>query len=116
MKSSIDQTIVGLITIDRRVFTHDIMIRLSGQMSKRKKQLSTVAYGMPHVMSMAEAQHVYERGTHRLIVGTGQQGSRGNIMLSTEETDYSKRKQCHVQPLPTPCGDPGLECGRGCSD
>jgi hypothetical protein len=99
MKPTIDQTAFGSITIDGKIFAHDVIIRLSGQVEKRKKKLSKVVYGTSHVMSLAEAKHVYEKGTKRLIIGTGQQG---NVTLSEEAADYFKRKKCRVQLLPTP--------------
>jgi hypothetical protein len=99
MKPCIDQTTFGSITIEGAVFEHDVIIRLSGQVEKRKKKLSKVIYGTSHILSLAEAKHVYEKGTQRLIIGTGQYG---NVRLSDEATDYFKRKQCQVDLLPTP--------------
>ena len=99
MKPMIDRTAFGSITIDGKTFAHDVIIRLSGQVKKRKKKLSKEIYGTSHMMSLAEAKHVYEKGTKRLVIGTGQQG---NVALSEEAADYFKRKQCQVQLLPTP--------------
>ena len=99
MKPTIDHTAFGSITIDGKTFAHDVIIRLSGQVEKRKKKLSKVVYGTSHVLSLAEAKHVYEQGTTRLIIGTGQQG---NVTLSEEAADYFKRKKCHIQLLPSP--------------
>lgn len=99
MKPMIDQTTFGSITIDGKTFSHDVIIRLGGQVKKRKKKLSKAVYGTSHVLSLAEAKHVYTSGTNRLIIGTGQQG---NVTLSAEAADYFERKQCHVQLLPTP--------------
>src|SRR5713226_2543910 len=72
MKPSIDQTSFGSITIEGTVFEHDVIIRLNGQVEKRKKKLSKAVYGTSHIMSLAEAKHVYEKGTQRLIIGSGQ--------------------------------------------
>jgi hypothetical protein len=99
MKPTIDHTVFGSITIDGKTFAHDVIIRLNGQVQKRKKKLSKVIYGTSHVMSLAEAKYVYEKGTKRFIVGTGQQG---NVTLSEDAADYFERKKCHVQLLPTP--------------
>jgi hypothetical protein len=99
MKPRIDQTAFGWITIGQQHFAHDILIRLRGQVEKRKKKLSKAIYGTSHVVSLAEAKHTYEPGTKRLIIGTGQQG---NVHLSAEAADYFKRKKRHVQLLPTP--------------
>ena len=99
MKPMIDQTAFGSITIDGKTFPHDVIIRLSGEVKKRKKKLSKEIYGTSHMMSLAEAKYVYEKGTKRLVIGTGQQG---NVVLSEEAADYFKRKQCQAQLLPTP--------------
>jgi hypothetical protein len=98
MKPTIDHTAFGSITIDGKTFAHDVIIRRSGQVKKRKKKLSKVVYGTSHVLSLAEAKHVHETGTKRLIIGTGQQG---NVTLSAEAAAYFQRKRCHVQLLPT---------------
>lgn len=99
MKPSIDQTTFGSITIEGVVFAHDVMIRRSGQVEKRKKKLSKAIYGTSHILSQAEAKYIYEKGAKRLIIGTGQYG---NVRLSDEAADYFKRKQCQVDLLPTP--------------
>ena len=99
MKPSIDQTTFGTMTIEGSVFEHDVLIRLSGQVKKRKKKLSKAIYGTSHILSLDEAKHVYEEGAQRLMIGTGQYG---NVRLSEEAADYFKRKQCQVELLPTP--------------
>jgi hypothetical protein len=99
MKPPIERTVFGSITIDRRVFEHDVLIRLSGQVEKRKKKLSKAVYGTSHVLSLAEAKHVYEQGARRLIIGSGQEGT---VHLSEEAVAYFGRKQCRVELLPTP--------------
>jgi hypothetical protein len=99
MKPTIDHTAFGSITIEGKTFTHDVIIRLSGQVEKRKKKLSKVVYGTSHVMSLAEAKHIYEGGTKCIIIGTGQQG---NVTLSEEAEDYFKRKKCQARLLTTP--------------
>jgi len=99
MKPRIDQTTFGSITVDGTVFEHDVIIRLTGQVKKRKKKLSKAIYGTSHTLSLNEAGHSYEEGENRLIIGTGQYG---NVRLSDEAADYFKRKQCQVDLLPTP--------------
>jgi hypothetical protein len=99
MKPSIDQTSFGSITIEGKVFEHDVLIRLNGQVKKRKKKLSKAVYGTSHILSLDEAKHIYEKGAQRLLIGTGQYG---NVTLSEEAADYFKRKECSVELLPTP--------------
>ncbi|HEX6481928.1 MAG TPA: MTH938/NDUFAF3 family protein [Ktedonobacteraceae bacterium] len=99
MRPGIDQTTFGSITIEGSVFEHDVIIRLDGEVKKRKKKLSRAVYGTSHIVSLAEARHVYEKGMQQLIIGTGQYG---NVTLSDEATDYFTRKHCHVDLMPTP--------------
>ena len=99
MKPSIAHTTFGSISIEGAVFEHDVVIRLNGQVEKRKKKLSKAIYGTSHVLSLDEAKYVYEKGTQQLIIGTGQQG---NVRLSDEAAGYFKHKHCQVDLLPTP--------------
>ena len=74
MKPRIDGTTFGSITVDGETFDHDIVIRLSGKVKKRKKKLSKERYGTSHTVSVEEAEHIYDDGAERVIVGTGQHG------------------------------------------
>lgn len=99
MKPTIEQTAFGSITIEGMVFEHDVLIRRSGKVNKRKKKLSKAIYGTSHLLSLDEARYIYEKGTKYLIIGTGQYG---NVKLSEEATDYFKKKECQVDLHPTP--------------
>ena len=99
MKPRIDSTEFGSITIDGCVIEHDVIVRLSSKVKKRKKKLSKRVYGTSHTISLDEAKHVYEKGAERLIVGSGQQGM---VALSDEAADYFERKGCAVELAPTP--------------
>ena len=99
MKPRIDQTEFGSITIEGTPFEHDVIIRLQGEVEKRKKKLSKAIYGTSHILSLDEARYVYEKGTQRLIIGSGQDG---NVELSHEAADYFERKHCQVDLWPTP--------------
>jgi hypothetical protein len=99
MKPTIDQTAFGSITIEGTAFDHDVFIQQDGQVKKRKKKLSKALYGTSHILSLDEARYVYEKGTERLIIGTGQYD---NVRLSEEAADYFQQKHCHVDLLPTP--------------
>jgi hypothetical protein len=99
MKPKIDKTEFGWILIEEIPFEHDVIIRLSGQVKKRKKKLSKAIYGTSHTISLDEARYVYEEGAERLIVGAGQYGLVG---LSDEAADYFERQGCQVELLPTP--------------
>jgi hypothetical protein len=68
----IENTTFGSITVDGKTYEHDVLIRLSGEVVKRKKKLSKKYYGTSHVLSKDEAKFVFERGCNQLIVGSGQ--------------------------------------------
>ncbi len=95
----IENTQFGNITIDGRTYEHDVVIRLSGEVVKRKKKLSKKYYGTSHMMSKDEAKFVFEKGCEQLIVGSGQMG---NVQLSPEAEAYFAKKGCKVLLQPTP--------------
>ncbi len=45
----IDATEFGAITIDAKSYEHDVIIRLSGKVEKRRKRLSKEKYGTSHI-------------------------------------------------------------------
>jgi hypothetical protein len=99
MKPGIDGTEFGSITIAGQRIEHDVLIRLSGEVKKRKKKLSKAVYGTSHTVALAEAEHVYEKGAERLILGTGQNGM---VKLSEEAADFLAARQVEVSLAPTP--------------
>jgi hypothetical protein len=90
---TIESTTFGTITIDGKTYEHDVLIRLSGEVVKRKKKLSKRYYGTSHVLSKEEAKFVFERGCNQLTVGSGQ---IGNVRLSPEAEAYFEKKDCKV--------------------
>jgi hypothetical protein len=99
LKPKINKTKFGSIAIAGELYEHDVLIRLDGKVEKRKKKLSKEVYGTSHIVSLAEAEQIYETGAERLIFGTGQSGM---ARLSDEAAGYFKRKGCQVELLPTP--------------
>jgi hypothetical protein len=99
MEPRIDQTQFGSVTIDGEVFTHDVIIRLGGQVAKRNKMLSKAVYGTSHTISLAEAEHVYQKGVARVLIGAGQ---HGRVTLSEEAAAYFAGRGCLVELLSTP--------------
>lgn len=99
MNPKIDTTKLGSITIDGEKYPHDVVIRLDGKVKKRKKKLSKAIFGTSHIISLDEAQHIYEDGAEQLIVGSGQSGM---VRLSDEAQKFFKEKQVTVIILPTP--------------
>ena len=88
-----ERTTFGTITIDGKTYEHDVIIRLSGEVARRKKKLSKKYYGTSHVLSKEEAKFVFENGCQQLILGTGQMG---NVHLSPEAEAYFAKRGCEV--------------------
>ena len=95
----IDSTIFGAITIDGKIYQHDVVVRLSGKVVKRKKRLSKKLYGTSHVLSKDEAKFLFEKGCDQVVIGSGQMG---NVHLSPEAEAYFEKKDCEVVLKPTP--------------
>jgi hypothetical protein len=98
MAMTIEGTRFGEITIDGRTYDHDVVIRLSGEIVKRKKKLSKKLYGTSHTLSKDEAKFLFEKGCEQIIIGSGQMG---NVHLSPEAEAYFKEHGCKVLLEPT---------------
>jgi hypothetical protein len=99
MKPHIHATKFGSITVEGESFDHDIVIRLSGKLKKRKKKLSKQQHGTSHTMSLAEAENIYDDGAAQVSVGTGQHGV---LKLSDEAGRVFKDHGCKVPAVPAP--------------
>lgn len=99
MKPHIHNSIFGSIKIDGKSYKHDILIRLDGEISKRKKKLSKAVYGTSHQLSIAEAKYIFEGGIESIIYGTGH---FGRCKLSPEAEEYFEEKSCKLILLKTP--------------
>jgi len=56
MKPTLTGTGFGWMDVDDQRVSHDILIRLDGEVTKRKKKLSKEVYGTSHTISLAEAE------------------------------------------------------------
>jgi hypothetical protein len=99
MRPRIEDTWFGSITVEGTRYEHDIIIRLSGKVRRRNKQLSKAIYGTSHKISLDEIRDLYRKRAERLVVGTGQEGQ---VQLSPEAAEYLAAKGCEVFLLPTP--------------
>jgi len=99
MRPRIDGTKFGSITINGSDIEHDILIRLSDEIKKRKKKLSKAVFGTSHIISLGEAEYIFEKGAKRLIIGSGQNGM---VTLSKEASEYFKKEGVLVNLFPTP--------------
>jgi len=98
MEPTIQGTEFGSITVAGEVYDHDIVIRLGGEVKRRKKQLSKEQSGTFRVVSLDEAKHILDEGAERLIVGTGQYGA---LNLSEKAERYFKDNGCSIELHPT---------------
>ncbi len=96
---TIERTAFGNITIDGKTFDHVVIIRLSGEVVKRKKKLSKKYYGTSHTISKDEAKFVFEKGCEQIVIGSGQMG---NVNLSPEAEASFAKAGCKVLLQPTP--------------
>ncbi len=101
MKPHIDNTRFGSITIEGKVFEHDVVIAPNGTITKRRKKLSKAIYGTSHTISLNEAKYVLDQGAHahRLIIGAGQYD---NVRLSPKAARWLEHHNCRVLLKPTP--------------
>lgn len=99
MKPAINETSFGSITIDGTRYMHDVVIHLDGKISKRKKKLSKKFTGRSHLLSEQEAKHIYQSGTKKVILGTGQNGV---LKVSDDAMKYFYKKNCVLEICPTP--------------
>ena len=98
LKPTLTGTGFGFIDVDGKRISHDILIRLDGEVTKRKKKLSKEIYGTSHTISQAEAEYIYQAGAERLVIGAG---LFGRVRLSPEAAAYFKEQNCQVEILPT---------------
>ncbi len=99
MKPILTGTGFGWVDVDDQRISHDILIRLDGQVTKRKKKLSKEVYGTSHTISLAEAEYIYQDGAEILLIGAGK---FGKVRLSPEAADYFQEKNCRVDIFLTP--------------
>jgi hypothetical protein len=100
----IENTTFGVITIDGKTYEHDVLIRLSGEVVKRKKKLSKKYYGTSHVLSKEEAKFVFERGCSQLVAARAKWAT---CACRRQQKRISKRKTakscCSLHPMRSRC-------------
>ena len=99
MKPKLDGTGFGWIDVDGERISHDILIRLDGEVTKRVKKLSKEIYGTSHKISLVEAEYIYQEGADGLLIGGGQ---FGRVRLSPEAAAFFQDRSLPVTILPTP--------------
>jgi len=99
MKPNLKGTGFGWIDVDGERISYDILIRLDGEVTKRKKKLSKEIYGTSHTISQAEAKYIYQEAAQGLLIGAGH---FGRVRLSPEAAEFFQTLDCPVTILPTP--------------
>jgi hypothetical protein len=95
----IDHTALGEITIDGKTYDHDVIIGLSGEIVKRKRNCRRSCM-VPRTLYRRTRQNSFlKRGCRQLILGSGQEG---NVRLSPEAGAFFAKKDCEVVIEPTP--------------
>ncbi len=97
-KVKIDTTHFGSIVIEGELYDYDVIIRLNGEVEKRKKKLSKNIYGTSHILSLDEARYIYEEGAEVMVFGNGHSGMG---RLSDEAAAFLSKSSCEVVILPT---------------
>ena len=104
MKPKIEDAWFGSITVDGTRYEHDIIIRLSGKVRRRNKQMSKAVYGTSHMISLDEIRDLHRKRASRIIIGSGHEGQ---VRLSPEALEFLVKTSCQVDLLPTP---QAIEC------
>ncbi len=99
MRPKIDDCWFGNITVEGKRYEHDIIIRLSGKVRKRNKQLSKAVHGTAHTVSLLEIRELYRKKAERIIIGAGHEGQ---LQLSREAAQFLKEQNCRPEVYPTP--------------
>ena len=99
MRPKIEDVWFGSITVEGTRYEHDVIIRLSGKVRKRHKELSKAIFGTSHIISLAEIQELYRERAERLIIGAGHDGV---VHLSQEATAFLEAHGCRYDLWPTP--------------
>jgi hypothetical protein len=99
MKPTLSGTGFGWIDVEEERISHDILIRLDGEVAKRKKKLSKEIYGTSHKISLAEAEYIYEDGAAGVLIGGGH---FGRVRLSSEAKEFFENKNLPVSIQTTP--------------
>ena len=99
MKPFIKKTSFGSITVGDQNYDYDLLIRSNGNIEKRKKKLSKKIYGTSHILSLEEAEFIYEEGIKKIVIGCGQYGA---LNLSAEAKEMFQNRNVSLLLADTP--------------
>lgn len=99
LEPQINSTEFGSIIINDDSYDYDILINTKGMVKKRQKKLSKNVHGTSHILSLLEAEYIYEEGIEKVIIGSGQEGI---LTLSDDAQRFFDQHHCKVEISPTP--------------
>ena len=99
LEPKISSSEFGNIIVGEMCYDYDIIIDTNGEIKKRQKKLSKNVHGTSHILSVQEAEYIYEEGTERIIIGSGQEGI---LTLSDDAQSFFNKRNCKVEINPTP--------------
>ncbi len=97
--ATIEDTAFGSIVIDGVSHRGDVVVRLSGRVEERRKELSRRHGGNSHTVSEDEMRDLAEDGCETVVIGTGQAGAL--CISAAAEAFLAERGVCLLT-APTP--------------
>ena len=95
---SLSLTDDGSIIVGNKIYQRDIVIRVSGKVSKRKQLQAKKLYGTTDKLGTSEVANVCGGGPEMLFVGTGK---RMKKELTADAEGYLRRRAIEYRVLPT---------------
>lgn len=103
----IDHVSFGQVTIEGETRTHDVYIRASGKVKKRRKKLAKELYGTSHIIGPEELEKVCKGDPEVLFIGAGMSGT---AELSDEGRRYLAERSIKCEVLTTPKAVEAYNC------
>lgn len=99
MKPVINSNDFGTVIINDTCYDYDIFIDIQGNVKKRMKKLSKKVHGTAHILSLLEAEYIYQEGVQKIIIGSGYEGI---LTLSDDAKHFFEKHNCAVEINSTP--------------
>jgi len=94
----IEEVAFGRITIGKNTYDHDVCIRATGKVKKRKKALAKQRYGSSHTIGVEEIERLCKGAPELVIVGTGMSSG---AQLHDNARRFLEQRAIECQVLPT---------------
>jgi hypothetical protein len=90
---------VGTITVGKKTYDYDILVRVNGKVKRRKKKSAKATQDDAHVVGAKELERVCKGGPEIVFVGTG---ASGETTLSDEAKRFLSQRSIALEARPTP--------------